>query len=258
VTESPSIDEGQPERAFLDANVIRGQLTNDILLTLGEQDVLNPRWSQQVLDEMRRNRPEGVTEERIERRIRAMNTFFPRAKISGFDRLIPEMQADAKDKHVLAAAVHSRCHVLVTDNVKDFSPPSAGLHAMRVERLSQFLGRKLEEQPDRVVSAMQTMVDRNRLDPRTMVTLIDKMATMPELRGFAQKLNALVPAEQRGEHESLMTSEQVDRSQTRATMSTALDGIAPANDAVADGPRVDPKQAGLDHPRADRDLGPER
>jgi hypothetical protein len=104
---------------------------------------------------------------------------------SGHDHLIPEMQADAKDKHVLAAAVHSRCDVLVTDNVKDFNPPSTGRNAMRVERLSEFLNRKLQEQTGRVVSALQTMVDRNRLDPRTIPALIDKLATQPELRPFA-------------------------------------------------------------------------
>ena len=113
-------EDGPPERAFLDANVIRGQLTNDILLSFAEQDLLNPRWSQTVLDEMRRNRPAGVIEQRIDRRIAAMNRYFPRAMTSGHDHLIPETQADAKDKHVLAAAVHSRCAVLVTDNVKDF------------------------------------------------------------------------------------------------------------------------------------------
>jgi predicted nucleic acid-binding protein len=158
VRESTVEDDG-PERAFLDANVIRGQLTNDILLSLAEQDLLNPRWSQTVLDEMRRNRPAGVTEQRIDRRIAAMNTYFPRAMTSGHDHLIPEMQSDAKDKHVLAAAIHSRCAVLVTDNVKDFNPPSKGRYAMRVERLSQFLNRKLQEQTVRVASALQTMVE---------------------------------------------------------------------------------------------------
>jgi hypothetical protein len=77
-----TVEDDETERAFLDANVIRGQLTNDILLSLAEQDLLNPRWSQTVLDEMRRNRPAGVSEQRIDRRIAAMNTYFPRAMTS--------------------------------------------------------------------------------------------------------------------------------------------------------------------------------
>ena len=61
-----TVEDDETERAFLDANVIRGQLTNDILLSLAEQDLLNPRWSQTVLDEMRRNRPAGVSEQRLQ------------------------------------------------------------------------------------------------------------------------------------------------------------------------------------------------
>jgi hypothetical protein len=64
-----------------------------------------------------------------------MNSFFPVAMVSGHDGLIPKMPADPNDRHVLAAAVHSRCDVLVTDNLKDFSPPMAGPYAMRVEKL---------------------------------------------------------------------------------------------------------------------------
>jgi predicted nucleic acid-binding protein len=120
-----------PEHAFLDANVIRGQLTTDILLTLAEQSILEPFWSQSVMDEMRRNRPAGVAEQKVDRRITTMNEYFPDALIVGYDHLIAEMQADAKDRHVLAAAVHSRSDVLVTDNVSDFRPPSTGGRHMR-------------------------------------------------------------------------------------------------------------------------------
>jgi hypothetical protein len=249
-------EDGAPERAFLDANVIRGQLTNDILLSLAEQDLLNPRWSQTVLDEMRRNRPAGVTEQRIDRRIAAMNTYFPRAMTSGHDHLIPEMQADAKDKHVLAAAVHSRSDVLVTDNVRDFSPPSTGPYAMRVERVSQFLNRKLHEEPARVVATLQTMVDRNRLDPRTMPALIDKMATQPELLPFAQKLNESVPPAHRGSHEALATNQQIGRIQTQA--SAAFDGIAPADGAVIKPPRSNPETRRPDSAGRRQDREPER
>jgi hypothetical protein len=67
----------QAEAAFLDANVIRGQLTTDLLLTLAERKIIEPYWSQTVLDEMRRNRPAGVSEERIDRRIAIAGLRFP-------------------------------------------------------------------------------------------------------------------------------------------------------------------------------------
>jgi hypothetical protein len=140
------------------------------------------------------------------------------------------MPADPKDQHVLAAAVHSRCDVLVTDNTKDFNPPSTGPHAMRVERLSQFLNRKLIEQPDRVQAALHDLVGRNRRAPQTMSQLIDEMAEMPELRAFAQNLNAVVPADQRG------TAEVLTADQRRNAESVALDGVADARGATENSP----------------------
>jgi len=235
------------EYAFLDANVIRGQLTNDILMTLAEHKVYAPFWSQPVLDEMRRNRPPGVSEEKIDRRIATMNDFFPDAMVSGFDELTENSPADPKDKHVLAAAVQSKSDVLVTENTKDFHAPTSGPYAMRVERLSQFLNRHLDERPAQVISAMQTLVDRNRRDPRTMSALIDKMADQQELRSFANKLNGMVPPEQRGNHEALAPGQRA-----------ALDGIAPASEAATKPPSNDHGQRQQAPQQPNRDRGVDR
>jgi PIN domain len=242
---------GRLEQAFLDANVIRGQLTNDILLSLADRDVFEPRWTRGVLDEMRRNRPPGVPEERIDRRIGQMNRAFPDAMVTGHEPLIERMHADEKDKHVLAGAVHGGADVLVTENVKDFNPPSSGEDVMRVEKLSQFLSRKLEQNPERVVPALRAMVDRNRLDPRTMPALIDKMAKMPELRGFAQKLNAAVEPHERGTAPVLAANQ-------RKAASAALDGIADARGAVEAGSDVGASKQSRPSSGPDRDRGTER
>jgi hypothetical protein len=256
VADSDQFEDQEPEKAFLDANVILGQLTNDILLTLAESDVLNPRWSQTVIDEMRRNRPAGVTDQKIDRRITMMNSYFPRAMVSGHDHLIPLMSADEKDKHVLAAAVYGECDVLVTDNLKDFSPPSYGTNAMRVESLSQFLVRKLEEQPQRVVPALHAMVDGNRFEPRTMRALIDQMAARPELRGFAQQLNKRVDANDRDTHESLAKDSPASRIDPQA--SAAFGGIAPADGAVTQNPADTPEAQRANTSSHLQDRGPER
>ncbi|MEV6286619.1 PIN domain-containing protein [Kribbella sp. NPDC051770] len=227
MTRSAPLNLGRPERAFLDANVIRGQLTNDLLLSMAARDVFDPRWTQQVLDEMRRNRPPGVPESKIDGRIDAMNGYFPRAMTDVPAGLEPEMHADAKDQHVLAGAVHSRSDVLVTENVKDFAPPSTGPHAMRVERLSEFLSRKLEENPDRVLAAIEDLVGRNRRDPRTILALIGKLVEQPQIRGFAQRLDARVRAGQQRAAAS-RPADQLHRSKQQA-----LDGMPDALGAVA-------------------------
>lgn len=210
-------------RAFLDANVLRGQLTTDVLLSLADERLLVPRWSAQVLSEVRRNRPAGVTADRIDARFAQMNKAFPAAMTSGYDGLTQEMRADAKDKHVLAAAVHSRSTVLVTENLKDFDPPSVGPYAIEVERTSAFLNHILAESPERSLAALQAMVRRNRRTPRTMPELLAKMASQHDLNGFARALNSVIPPEHR-----ILISEAA-----RSPHSIALDGTAPPIGALS-------------------------
>ena len=105
---------------------------------------------------------------------------------------------------------------------------------MRVESMAQFLNRKIQQRPVQVVTAMQIMVDRNRLSPRTMAELIDQMAARPELRAFAQELNERVPAEDRGSHGALAKTRSTSEIQTQA--SAAFDGIAPADKAINQAP----------------------
>lgn len=218
-TRQPTTD--RVETAFLDANVIRGQQTTDVLLSLASRRVFEPRWTQNVIDEMRRNRPPGLPEADIDRRIATMNKAFPRAMTEAPPQeLQDQMQADPKDKHVLAGAVYSASDVLVTDNLKDFNPPTSGPSAMRVENLNQFLIRKLEEDPGRVQEGLNAMVDRNRRQPKTMSALIDTMADGQELRGFAQRLNTVVPEGQRG------TSPMLTANQRGSAKYTALEGVA--------------------------------
>ncbi|RZT27168.1 PIN domain-containing protein [Kribbella sp. VKM Ac-2569] len=232
MTESGTPESTAPERAFLDANVVRGQLTTDVLLSVARRGAFAPRWTQHVIDEMRRNRPPGLPEAAIDRRIANMNKAFPRAMRSAPPRdLQDQMRADPKDKHVLAGAVHSGSHVLVTDNLKDFDPPSSGPHAMRVESLNQFLVRKLEEDPGPVQAGLQDMLDRNRREPQTMSALIDTMAEGQELRGFAQKLNTVVPPEQRGSS-PVLTANQRGSAQYAAFEGVPGPGTPKAPDAA--------------------------
>ena len=208
----------EPRRqAFLDANVLRGHLQTDVLLTLADNGAFEPKWSAEVLDEVRRNRPERLTEQAIDRRLNQMNRAFPKAMVRDYEDLMPEMRADAKDKHVLAAAVRSKSTVLVTENVKDFDPPTTGEHAMPVQKTSQFLNQLADDDPQQVVDSMREMIGRTDREPNTLPALIDKMAGQHDLKGFAHKLNSIVPAEERGTHPNL---------QSIQAAKVALDGVA--------------------------------
>ncbi|MEV8371278.1 PIN domain-containing protein [Kribbella sp. NPDC056861] len=235
--------------AFLDANIVRGQLTTDIMLSLAAERLYRPKWSPEVQAEAVRNKPPGVSEQAVSGRFAQMNKVFAAANTTGYEGLTPQMRADEKDKHVLAAAVHSKADVLVTENTKDFDPPTSGPHAMKVERTSEFLTRVLEDNPDKVVKALQKMVDRNRWAPQTMPELIDKMATQQDLKGFAHKLNSIVPPEQRGTHPNLQATQAAK---------VALDGVASPTKAAekpATTPEARKASAGGPERSADKDRG---
>lgn len=108
--------------AFLDTNALYGEYLCDTLLRLAEAGAYRPQWSAGVLEELERNLVEkaGLATESARRRISAMQRAFPDAEVQGYETLIESMTCDAKDRHVLAAAVRGQSEVLVTFNGDDF------------------------------------------------------------------------------------------------------------------------------------------
>ncbi len=140
-----------------------------------------------------------MSEEEINYRFREMNRAIPEGMVTGFEHRMPAMRVrDENDRHVLAAAVHGNCATLVTQNDRDFDPPTSGRNHISVERLSVFLTRKLDEEPRRTLAGLRSMVERNTRSPRTMPELIDTMARQEALHAFARELSHRVPPDQRG------------------------------------------------------------
>ncbi|HEU5270770.1 MAG TPA: PIN domain-containing protein, partial [Jatrophihabitans sp.] len=77
------------------------------LLWFAEAGLFEVLWSDAILGEVERNLPKiGISSEHAARRVGAMRRGFGAgALVDDFEHLIPEMTCDAKDRHVLAAAV---------------------------------------------------------------------------------------------------------------------------------------------------------
>ncbi|MCL1898168.1 MAG: PIN domain-containing protein [Micrococcales bacterium] len=130
-------------KALLDSNVLVPMALTDTLLRAAERGLFSPLWSVTILNEVRsaliRTRPD-LSEPRIDSRLRAMNSQFPDAGITGFESLVNDLHfPDPDDRHVVAAALHGQATVIVTANLKDF--PKASLDALGLEATSpdQFL-----------------------------------------------------------------------------------------------------------------------
>ena len=134
-----------PYTAFLDACVLAPMPVADTLLRLAEEPSFYvPKWSDSVLEETRRTLKKfGYPDSKVDRRIRVMNEAFEDALVIGFEELIPAMTNDAKDRHVLAAAITCNANVIVTDNKRHFPAECVARYGMEVMSADEFLVQQL-------------------------------------------------------------------------------------------------------------------
>lgn len=111
-----------PFKVVLDANVLYPFSLRDTLLREESEGFFQLYWSDQILEEARRSLVNSgrMTDERAARLRSIMEEAFPEAMVTGHDSLIAAMKNEAKDRHVVAAAVKSGAQVIVTNNLKHF------------------------------------------------------------------------------------------------------------------------------------------
>lgn len=142
------------------------------LLWLGDAGLLQPLWSDRILDEVQRNLPkvaDSMTPQRAAHRVGLMrDAFGVEAMVEGFDTLIDTMECDPKDRHVLAAAVRGGADAIVTFNLKDFPEEAATPHGVDVIHPDAFLTRLLAENPPSVVDVLRREVSAFRNPPESL------------------------------------------------------------------------------------------
>lgn len=117
-----------------------------------------------------------------------MNEAFDGAAIpqEAVDHLEPAMTNDAKDRHVLAAAVASNAQAIVTLNLKHFPIEACGPFAIEPLHPDAFLIDLYHLYADEVVEALKRQAAALRRPPLTLHELLDRLAaTVPD---FAETL----------------------------------------------------------------------
>lgn len=138
--------------ALLDANVLIPMALCDTLMRAAVEHLYHPLWSQQILDEVKRNLiGEGfATEERAARRIAKMMESQPDAMVTGYEDLMTAMMNQQKDRHVLAAAVRAEANVIVTLNLRDFPTRATAKYGIQAQSPDAFLLRLYELEPETI------------------------------------------------------------------------------------------------------------
>lgn len=162
--------------AFFDACTLFGIRLTDLLLRLADEGAFRALWSDEVLEEVRRNViRSGVDQAAVDHRITAMQQYFPDALVTGYEPLTATMTCDAKDRHVLAAAIRSKADVLVTFNVKDFPDHPLDSFDVEVVHPDDFLLDQLDLFPGLVTQVLRELAE-DYVDPP--VSMNDVLETL--------------------------------------------------------------------------------
>lgn len=111
------------DRVLVDANCLHKLYLRNLLLTLADCELLELRWSQEIIVETIRslvrrfpNQSASVTN-----RLHSLNHHFRKSLVIDYEYLVGKLGCrDKSDEHVLAAAIHSKSKFLLTFNVSDF------------------------------------------------------------------------------------------------------------------------------------------
>ena len=152
---------------LLDANVLYPFTLRDTLLRIAEEGFYQPRWTDEILEEVARNLLKNlqVTPVQARRLTEQMNRAFPAARVEGYQHRVPMMPNQAKDRHVAAAAAHAGCALIVTNNLRDFDPLPPGVRAVSPDDLLCALDEPMGEE---LVLILKRQVRALRSPPRTL------------------------------------------------------------------------------------------
>ena len=188
--------EGQPKKYVLDACVLYPVVLRDLLLTLAIESAFEPIWSEEILDEMRRNvlaNHSRTTPEQFDRSTTAgMRRSFPAACVGGYEPLIAQMDNDAKDRHVAALAVHADATGIITYNLRDFVSRELERRSIAIIHPASFVESVLDAGPNPVERAIVGMSVRRKNPPMSPEAVV---AAICHQQGFAhlrQRLDELV------------------------------------------------------------------
>lgn len=181
-----------PWRACLDANVLIPFPAADTLLRFAEEGIYTPLWSQGILNETERNIVKRLhkTPQQAASRIAAMKAAFPDALWPTPSRY-PEMPADvdAKDRHVVAAAIAAKVNVIVTDNVSHFAKREMERdYDIKVQTADEFLSDQWKINRRTAADVIAHQIGALRHQPRTLDEHIDACRAA-KLKRFADCLD---------------------------------------------------------------------
>ena len=174
-----------------DANVLYPSTLRDVLIRVGLARLVQPKWTERILDEvfrnLRTNRPD-LEPSRLDRTRRLMNDAIRDVTVTGYEYLIDQLELpDPDDRHVLAAAICTEAEVIVTRSLRDFPAHALGSWGIEVQHPDAFLAGLHEAHPD-TLGGIVTAIARAWGGDATAVDVLDRLAVdAPHAAGLVRQ-----------------------------------------------------------------------
>lgn len=177
--------------AVLDACVLYPAPLRDFLMHLALLDTFRARWSEAIHDEWIRNLLKSradLRREQLERTRELMNLHVRDALVENYESLIDTLELpDADDRHVLAAAIHSKAEAIITFNLHDFPSEQLGKYGIEAVHPDAFILSLIEEDAETVAEALENQQKTLKNPPQT---LEEVLATL-EINGLERTVERL-------------------------------------------------------------------
>ncbi len=158
--------------ALLDANILASMTLTDIIVQLAVDDLFHARWTNDIHHEwiaaVLRFRPQ-IDRQRLERRRLQMDAETREALVTGYEGIIDGLSLpDASDRHILAAAIHGGCNLIVTKNLKHFPIDALSARGIEAQHPDTFLMDHLGRFPLLFCNAVRKVLLRAKRPPYTV------------------------------------------------------------------------------------------
>ncbi len=183
--------------AVLDACVLYPAPIRDLLLSLANEGLFKPKWTNEIHNEWMRhlliNRPD-LRSEQLAATVNAMNEAFPDANVVYYHPLIQGISLpDPGDRHVVAAAIRAKANVIVTFNTKDFPNQVLEKFGIDVRHPDRFLSDALDLAPAKAAEAFHKQVARLKNPPKTAEEVLSMLEAIGLVGTVAKLRKALHP-----------------------------------------------------------------
>jgi len=172
--------------ALYDACVLYPAPLRDLLMRLALTDLYRARWTDRIHDEWidaLLKRRTDLNRETLERTRALMNSHVRDCLVTGYESLIDALDLpDPSDRHVLAAAIRTRAHVIVTFNLDDFPTDYLAQYGIAAQHPDEFITHLLDLSPPAVCAAAKRQRESLRHPPKSVDDFLSALANqhLPE------------------------------------------------------------------------------